>query len=201
MKNKKIVFLSLGLLLIVTTLVISISAWLTDVDETPDTTFTIGDVEYTIVGDFIADGIVVPGQELIDGNLSLTNSSTVTSELRVRVIVTRKEGLADAAVVADLSSILTTDGSSGGNFVFAPGWEKHLSETNAWYYKPSGNPVIPNSGQSITVLSTLKFDGSKVGNSFSNNVFTIKFIFEAKQAEHVTWSELATYSFSSGLPS
>ncbi|MFA7435342.1 MAG: hypothetical protein WC006_03135, partial [Bacilli bacterium] len=81
------------------------------------------------------------------------------------------------------------------------GWEKHESETNAWYYKPSGNPVIPNSGQTITVLSTLKFDGSKVGNSFSNNVFTIKFIFEAKQAEHVTWSELAEYSFSSGLPS
>lgn len=208
MKNKKILFMSLGLLLIVSTLVVSISAWLTDTKQTPDTTFSVGDVKYTIVSDFIADGIIVPGQELIANTnevtvpISLTNSSTVNSELRVRVIVTKKEfgGADPAPVVTDLDSMFKT--SINGSFVLDSGWIKHATETNTWYYEvDTGDPVIPAGTQSFNVLSSLKLDGAKVGNDYVNDILTIKFIFEAKQAKYVTWDELAsaTIDFSTGL--
>lgn len=199
MKNKKILFLSLGLLLVVTTLVVSIAAWLTDTVATDDTTFTIGDISYTLGGDFIEDGIIVPGQELIDGDpvvpFTLTNNSTVTSELRVRVEVKLNE-----TDFTDLNSIFTTNGFSGGNFVFATGWIKD-DLNNHWYYKGAdlNTPIIPASNQKITLLSTLKLDGSKVGNSYSMGTINIKFTFEAKQSDYVTWEELTTINFSTGL--
>lgn len=210
MKNKKIILMSLGLLLIVATLVVSISSWLTDTKQTPDTTFSVGDVKYTIVSDFIADGIIVPGQELIANTsevavpIKLTNSSTVTTHLRVRVIVTKKEkGAVDPApIVEDLNSIFTTSTESGGNFVLATNWKKHVTESNTWYYEVvAGDPIIPAGTQTLDVVSSLKLDGSKVGNNYVNDVITIKFIFEAKQSKYVTWEELATATidFSTGL--
>src|SRR5690554_1984789 len=88
MKNKKIIFLSLGLLLIVTTLVISIAAWLTDTDQAGNnTTFTVGKVEYTFTGAFDDSDPIVPGAELVDTPFELINSSTVSSEIRVTIKV------------------------------------------------------------------------------------------------------------------
>lgn len=216
MKNKKIILLGFGLLLVVTTLVVSIAAWLTDVDETPNTTFTIGNVEYSIVGDFIADGIIVPGQQLITTTevsqgvnevvIKLTNKSTVNSKIRLRIEVK----VDDEAIttLAGLSSIFTT-GNPGGGFALPTDWKQNLVEELTWYYGAAVSGVDANdlgaiilpSTKVIPVLNSLKLDGSKVGNDYAKKGLTIKFIFEAKQADYVTWEQLATASinFSTGI--
>lgn len=215
MKNKKIILLGFGLLLVVTTLVVSIAAWLTDVDDTLDTTFTIGNVEYSIVGDFIADGIIVPGQQLITTTevsqgenevvIKLTNSSTVNSKIRLRIEV--KVDNVAITTLAGLSSIFTT-GNPGGGFALPTAWKQNLEELT-WYYGEAQagsdaddlGAIISPSINEIPVLNSLKLDGSKVGNAYATKGLTIKFIFEAKQADYVTWEQLGTASinFSTGI--
>lgn len=215
MKNKKIILLGLGLLLVVTTLVVSIAAWLTDIDETPYTTFTIGQVKYEIVSDFIEGGTIVPGQQLIANSneepvaIRLTNSSTVNSKVRVHIkvyfggtLITNQSGL---------DAIFTTGGLNEG-FSLDSGWVRD-GDSTTWYYGAAApgvgvesvdlGAIIDPTTTSIPVLSSLKLDGSKVGNDDATKSLTIKFIFEAKQADYVSWSEFASafIDFESGLPS
>lgn len=203
MKNKKIIFLSLGLLLIVTTLVVSISAWLTDTDSTPETVFTIGDVEYELTGSFIGNTApIVPGQQLIaeaSGAVEpfkLTNSSTVKSEVRILVTLVVKDS-SDTIISLGLSDLFTTTGASGGGFALDTGW---VFDTGYYYYKPdSESVVLPTTTTPFSFLSSLMLDGSKVGNAYSNYTITITLTFQAKQAEYVTWSDLGSINFTTGL--
>ena len=210
MKNRKIIFLSLGLLLIVTTLVISISAWLTDTDEIDGSTFTVGDVSYTLNGNFIPSAIVVPGQPLLAEEFTLTNNSTVSSELRILVDYTfRKEDAnnpgtwIDVEVSSGLNGLLSiseTPQESGG-FSLHIDWKENLEGQPAgyWYYSPSSGTEIPAESQNIPILSNLMLDGSKVGNTYSKHRLYIKFTFQAKQKEYVTWENLGSIDFSTGL--
>lgn len=198
MKNKKIVFLSLGLLLIVTTLVVSIAAWLTDTGTTGDTTFTVGDVSYTLSGGFKETSPIVPGHELVTTEFALTNSSTVDSELRVKVDVTRKQGSNEPAEITDFSSIFSTEGiKPGAHFSLAEGWTLNAGD-NYWYYSIAESSVIAPNDQVISLLQTLMFDGYKVGNEYANDVFNFKLTFQAKQADYIDWSDLGTVDFELG---
>lgn len=214
MKNKKIIYLSLGLLLIVATLVVSISAWLTDTKTTNSTTFTVGQVKYTITGGFIAtDDPVVPGDQLLTtGSFTFTNQSTVDSELRVQIGLkltsTEHTDIDVANATPTLLSTYFTTGAHGAGFVNPTGWV-YLDTTSGgyelgyWYYETGGSRVLaPNtiSFPEYSFISSLMFDGLKVGNSFATDKFEIILTIQAKQADHVLWSDLATYSFSTGLP-
>src|SRR5690606_30346684 len=100
MNNKKIIFLSLGLLLIVTTLVISIAAWLTDTEDTSPAIFTIGEIKYEFGGElktFTPLEPIVPGQELVKTTIKLNNQSTVTSQIRVKITVIVNDGVTQQA--------------------------------------------------------------------------------------------------------
>ena len=208
MKNKKIVFLSLGLLLIVTTLVISISAWLTDTADTGETTFTVGDVSYTLNGGFIPSQIVVPGQELLNDPLTLTNASTVSSELRIKVEYTFKKesestsGTWEDVVVTDgLSDLLLTSDAPAGGFSLSSDWEENLNgqPEGFWYYSPTGGTVVTAGTQTIPILADLMLDGNKVGNNYSKHQLNILITIQAKQSEYVNWSTLGSINFSTGL--
>lgn len=196
MFKKKIIFLSVGILFVVATLVVTIAAWLTDTDSTDETEFTIGDVTFVFEGSLIeTNDPIVPGQQLVaeDGinGIKLLNKSTVSTELRVLVTVT-----VDGITVTDLSSIFTT-GSIGDGFSLASGWT--LNEDGYWYYSVSGSSVITTSVKEIALLSSLKLDGSKVGNDYATKLLTIQFTFQAKQAEYVTWAELGSIDFDLGI--
>ena len=177
MKKKSIVILlELLLLAVVGVTTTIISAWLTDTDTTGEKTFTVGEVSFTLTGD-IKTGVVVPGEELVTTAFSLSNASTITTELRVKMDVFQGE----------------TD--STNLFIFSPdsSWEK--DEDGYYYYDGS----IATDTTTIVFLSSLKLDGSKVGNDYASDVFTITFTFEAKQKDYVTWEELGSTSFETGL--
>ena len=186
MKNKKLIITLIALFIgIIGATSAAISAWLTDTQTTDETVFTVGDVTYNWSGALTTDTPIVPGQELVATGFALTNASTVTSELRVAITIT--------------SSLLEGDATELVLMTIGAGWVD--GEDGYWYYTPSSNPVIPASGQVISILTSLKLDGSKVGNAHSGETFTISLSFQAKQAQYVTWTELGTANidFSTGL--
>ncbi|MFA7131533.1 MAG: hypothetical protein WC167_06880, partial [Bacilli bacterium] len=77
-----------------------------------------------------------------------------------------------------------------------------------YYYRGDISPVtedevekykIPANNQELSVLTSLKLDGSKVGNDFRLLELTIEMVFEAKQSDFVTWQQLGTINFTTGL--
>ena len=198
MKNKKIIFLSLGLLLIVTTLVISIAAWLTDTDQAGnDTTFTVGKVEYTFTGEFIDDSHpIVPGAELVKTSFRLINLSTVSSEIRVTIKVESKKSGEDEYTEENpvyIFPIAKLDDLFDANWNYNDGY---------WYYENDSldpNSVLPPNTHPTTLLTSLKLDGSYIGNSYQNALIKITFTFQAKQADYVTWEDLGSVDFTLGI--
>lgn len=200
MKNKKIIFLSLGLLLIVTTLVISIAAWLTDTDQAGnDTTFTVGKVEYKFTGAFNNDSNpIVPGAELVDTPFGLTNSSTVSSEIRVTIKVESKKY--DEVEYKEENPVYIFPIANLDD-LFAANWNYNYND-GYWYYEygsPNPNSVLPPNTHPTTLLTSLKLDGSYIGNSYQNALIKITFTFQAKQADYVTWEDLGSVDFTLGI--
>ncbi|MDD4212271.1 MAG: hypothetical protein PHY42_02600 [Bacilli bacterium] len=188
-KIKKSIYLVIIMLLgVVGLTTYAVTAWLTDTDTSGPQTFTVGDVEFALSGAATTVTPVVPGQELVATKYTLTNASTVSTELRVKItIVTSYPSVDEDAK----SLVLMTLGSNWG------------TETDGYYYySVSSNPIIVAGTQALDFLTSLKLDGSKVGNPYTAATFTVTIMFEAKQADYVTWTELgsASIDFTTGIP-
>lgn len=199
MKNKKLIGLFLIMLVaLVLVTTYTISAWLTDTDTTGETSFTIGQVVYQWKGALIevAEGEhVVPGQELVEEEFILNNASTVSSELRFKFTST----INAVPEITDAREYLLT--------AFDEDWYYNASD-DYYYYRGDITPVtedevvkykISADNQELSVLTSLKLDGSKVGNEFRLLNLTIEMVFEAKQSDFVTWQQLGTINFTTGL--
>ena len=190
--KRKIIFLSIGLFLTLSALIISVAAWLTDTKESDDTSFTIGYVKYEFIGYFKDfTNPIVPGEELIASEFKLRNSSTIATELRVLVTVKVND------VILTNPSTLFTTSSYGAGFSLADGW---VFNEGYWYYYVAGNDtVIAPTVTEIPFLSSLKLDGTKVSNNYANANIYIVFTFQAKQAAYVTWEDLGEIDFALGI--
>ena len=180
MRNKKLLLL-IGILLIAVvgfgTLLVR--AWLTDTDETGPIELTVGDVRFTLTGSLV-ESPIVPGQELVKEAFVLKNNSNVDTQIRVKVTVTSE---VDGEDTSDLYSI-TMDG-----------W----IQVDGYYYYGDTTGVVTTSTSSISLIDSLSLNGAKVGNTHATKKFTFKFLFEAKQADHVEWDDMGTIDFSTGL--
>jgi len=195
MKNKKIIIvLSILILAVIGAMTNIIVAWLTDTDQTGPTDFTLGDVTFTWSGE-ITQNLAVPGENIVTTPFVLTNASTIDTELRVKLEIE--------------SSFLEGDATDYVDYTIADGW---VFDVDYYYYRgndtvqegelPDIKYKIPTTVETISVLTGLVLDGSKVGNDFSGTDFTLTFTFQAKQAQYVSWSQLGTaeIDFSTGLP-
>lgn len=203
-KNKKILILSSLIIVMVVALTFVVSrigAWLTDTDETPNVTLSVGEVKYEafntsfINGD---DGPFVPGQNLVDGNtLHLKNQSNVLSELRFSYTITYTLAGQSTTVDALAENLFST-------ITWATGWAAgtggESDPTGYFYLSVGGNQEIaPSYNTAIRVIEELVLNGHIVGNDFANAEFTIKFVFQAKQADHLNWSSAGSLDFTTGL--
>jgi hypothetical protein len=204
MKNKKIIILLVLILCLVGVTSGLIVAWLTDTKTTSSTTWQVGDVEYSWdeTGALTGTVPVVPGQELIGSAFKLTNSSTVASEIRVEIKI--EYTLADESNGDGLMLFLENPDfigtlDEGKGWLLDSGWTYDADDKKYYYGTKLVPTIVDFTTLSIPVLSSLTFDGSKVGNSYSNSNFIITFVFEAKQKEYVVWSDLGTVNFETGL--
>lgn len=185
MKKNKIWILILALAGALGIVTGGILAWLTDTQTTPAQTFTVGEVSYTWTSGSFALSPVVPGQNIIATPYNLINTSNVDSELRMDITITY-----GAAMDATNLVIYTLDNN----------WE--LEGDGFFYYRAGTEvdgkyPIAPFTN--IDVITGLSLDGSLVGNDFSNVEFTVTMTFYAKQSDFVTWAQLGSINFTTGL--
>ena len=166
---------------------------------------SVGDLRYEIAGAFVTDQIIVPGQELIDTDIEVTNSSPVSSQLRVKVTYTRitivgetvtpeedyvyKDDTDDHLVVNFTSSYTFTDGDLTPDEY----------DDDYWYYGDYDTVIESESGL-IGIIDSIYYDGFKTSADYQTETVEVKVLIEVKQADHVVWAELATYDFSTGDP-
>ncbi|MGI6392739.1 MAG: hypothetical protein ACOX16_03920 [Candidatus Izemoplasmatales bacterium] len=171
----------------------------------PGGSVAVGDLRYGLDGAFVTESIIVPGQELIAEDIEIINASPVTSQLRLKITYTRvtivndivtpeedyvyKNDDDDHLVVNFTSTFTLGDGD------VTPG----ENEDDYWYYEDYDHVIVAESGL-IGIIDSIYFDGYKTSSDYQNESIEVKVTIEVKQADHVTWSELAAYDFETGDP-
>jgi len=152
-----------------------------------------GNLEYNIYGELISnDTYLNPHRNLLSEDIIIDNQSSVNTQVRLKIEYTIKNGAnyeqkifrneeADVIIV-EFSTL----------FSFDP-------VDNYWYYIDKVSSLSAKSG-SMDVISSIYYDGFKVGNDYINAPIEISILLQAKQTDHVTWEDLYNYDFSTGKP-
>jgi len=187
--KRSVLGIILSFLAILATLVVVVFALFIDTKNTPKITFKSGKVVYSLQGSTVS-GYVVPGQNLIDQAFTLTNESTIDSQLRFKILIILNDETLELTDERIINDIETNIGS-----------EFELISADGYYYFGGIEGVVRKTNNTpITIVSELILDGAFVKNEYADKVVKISFVFEAKQADHVTWEVLGTedIDFSTG---
>ncbi|HEY8445131.1 MAG TPA: hypothetical protein VIK94_03260 [Bacilli bacterium] len=177
MKRKVFVGLLIVLLFLIITLTTkTIKAWLTDTKTTEEISFTLGKVEYTWYGE-VTSSPVVPGENIITTPYQLQNLSSIPTELRLKLFFDSSSN--------DVSHLFD-------QITLSNHWV--LNDDGYYYFQ---NVITPEN-QEIRVLENLVLDGKVVNNDYSGSEISIRVLFEAKQAEYVSWEQLGTANINLG---
>ena len=161
----------------------------------------------TLEEDFYGNSCIYPGQNLVlfegrDATLSMYNSSTINTQIRVRVEYTSYAGgLAENVVYsasedddlqvdfANPEQWLPYDNSIDGCCFYYVGpsyGSDKLTDVNKVY---SITPDIT----SVDIIDKVLYKEDIDTGLYSGNEVTVNIIFEAKQADYVGWSTLGEY--------
>ena len=208
MNKKLIVFLVVCIVVLLGTATGITFAWLTSTGS-GTIEYTVGDVSYTVTGEVAQNTIIVPGQNL-ENSFKITNNSNVATNLRVSISVDvagwtiGEVGTQDAPNVTD--HIVVSANTTGWELVT----ESLATGNNVMYFyygkkDDSGANGVEDlaAGVSPTTFpfSEFKLNGYVVGNADSGKTIKITITFYAKQADYVTWAELGSFDFTTGLAS
>lgn len=189
--KKKIILLSTLIVLLLTGLVATTVAWLTDTASST-TSFVMGDVSYECKFNIDSERLVVPGEPLFSSDaITITNKSTVKTNLRAKISIT--DGTKDGI---DLVSISLNENWKIGT----DGYWYYLGKPTTLSDRTADIAAITNTtGVEIPFDISMSFDGNEVGNDYSGKTFTITITLEGKQAEYVLWENMVDIDFTTGL--
>lgn len=183
MKKQATILIMSTIMLLMT--IIFVYALFIDIKNTPKITYKSGKVVYTLEGSTV-EGLIVPGQNLISTPYKLTNNSTVDSQLRIKLIITL-----DGEELAYTDNRIDTDVLLEPTFTLVGDY---------YYYGGEDGKLLSTNTTPIPIISQLILDGNFVKNNYGNNnpdnedysnkIINIMFVFQAKQADHVTWQTL-----------
>ena len=191
---KKLVLAIVAFSLTFALLMTSVIAYFTDKKTTDDLTFTLGEVSYTLSGE-VDNAFVVAGVNLITNDISITNNSSIQTEVRVKITVSSS---------VFVNQLTLEDLFGTGFYTLDNGW---VLDTGYYYYRGSqstettpGIFSIPPNNLLLPILTSVILDGYKFSNNHANGTINIQFVFEAKQADFITWQTLgdANYDFTIG---
>jgi predicted ribosomally synthesized peptide with SipW-like signal peptide len=195
---KKLSFSILSFCLTLGILLTAVYAYFTDRDTTEDLTFRLGEVAYTFSGSFNTD-YMMAGVNVIDMPITITNESTIDTEIRLIITVTSSVFGTD-----------TLDGMFGENealekyYTLGEGW---ILEGGYYYYRGPFSIETPTNvfrisafNYNIPILTSVILDGYKFSNNHQDGTISISITCQAKQADFVTWATLGTanYDFTTG---
>lgn len=175
MKRYRKLLLSLSLLMLVIT-GIFVYALLTDKDTKGSIKYQIGDLEYVVEGD-ILDNYIYPGINLVTESYTLTNNSTIATELRIKL----RFYLGDTWYnLEDFLIFIEEDGFDFNN-------ENWTASGGYLYF----NETLTGE-ENITLFTKLILDGHVVKNQFESKDFKIELTIHAKQKDNVDWESLGS---------
>jgi hypothetical protein len=153
----------------------------------------------------VTEPIIVPGQELLDSDIEITNASPITSQLRVKITYTRVTIVGEVPTPeADYVYLGDTDDHLSVNFTstFTLGDGDLIPDEHDddyWYYGDYDTVINADSGV-LGIIDSIYYDGQKTSADYETQTIEVNVLIEVKQAGNVIWSELATYDFSTGDP-
>lgn len=149
---------------------------------------TSGEISYTVSGAFrdFSNTKIFPGDELIDTALSLTNSSNIDTQLRVKILFT-KYGSSNISTTEVYDS---TSHNSALEVVMDSAWV--MGSDNYYYYNGDSYVVQTTDTGSIPLISSVKYNGANTNIYNSGNTVNVSVVIESKQAHYVTWTQLGT---------
>lgn len=195
--KRKTLFLSLTSLTLVIASLIFLGltyGWFNQMYTLPPGQIKVGDLRYTMSGDFIADDIITPGQELINSAITMDNASPIDSQMRIQITYTKVVMVGETPTPsqvqysADVSDHLSVE--MNASFVYSSGY---------FYYGGTTSVIASDSGL-MSLVTSVMYDGSVAGIDYSGQPVSITITIQVKQADNVTWNDLATYDFSTGYP-
>jgi len=194
-KATLIMSIASSLLILASIMMIGISfGWFANVLNLNDGIISVGDLRYSETGAFITDDQVLqPGEELLDTAITLTNTSPIDSQMRVKISYTKITRPVDVLVIETVDYADSDDHLAvvfDSTFVFSSGY---------WYYNATDAVISANSGL-IEIISSIYYDGDLTGIDYSGQTIEVTITIEVKQNDNVTWSELTSYDFSTGYP-
>ncbi len=161
----------------------------------------------TLEEDFYGKACIYPGQNLVmvkgdDASLSMYNSSTVDTQIRVRIEYTSYAG--------GVPKTVTYSGSEDEDllveFVNADQWlayDNGMDGCCYYYVGPDYGKdkltdlddvyTIEPDVADVSIIKSICYKESIDANLYSGNEVTVNVIFEAKQADYVGWSSLGEY--------
>jgi hypothetical protein len=201
-KNIFMVSASIIMFLFSLTIMIGLTfGWFAKAVVVPKGEISSGDLTYVLAGELIDEQIIiVPGLELVEEPFTLVNTSSIPSQLRMRISY-----LAYVRVGIDVVEQELSYQGDSTDFLFIE-LGPHFERTgNYWYYNE--DPLLDgtlfiieeNSGL-MTLFTSIIYDGTLTGIDFASQEIYIMITVEVKQAKNVTWSELVNINFQTGKP-
>lgn len=182
-----------SLFIIVAVFVLAITvtyAWIAYSESIDGGTVSAGQVDYSYSGAFI-DGseIIFPNKELLSQAISVDNQSTIDTQLRLTINYTLVEEVTSNKIYKD-------DVNDDLSVVFD---SLFVLDGDYWYYQAT-DFSIETTGL-IDIISSIYYDGNSASNEYASETVNIQVLIQVKQADNVTWTDLATYDFETGNPS
>lgn len=146
---------------------------------------TSGDIAYTLTGEFIDfdNTKILPGDELVDTSFSLTNSSSIDTQLRVKIVYKHYSAGYMQEFVYNSS-----DPTSVLQVTMDRYWERESD--NYYYYLGDDHIVSTSDTQSIPLISSIRYSGANTNINNSGTTVYVKIVVESKQAYYVDWQTL-----------
>jgi hypothetical protein len=165
-------------------------AWIAYSESIDGGTVSAGQVDYSYSGSFI-DGseIIFPNKELLSQAISVDNQSTIDTQLRLTINYTLVEEVTSNKIYKD-------DVNDDLSVVFD---SLFVLDGDYWYYQAT-DFSIETTGL-IDIISSIYYDGNASSNEYASQTVSIQVLIQVKQADNVTWTDLATYDFETGNPS
>ena len=201
--KKATLYLSIATLFLtfVSFLMIAITyGWFLVTKSIPEVDISSGDLHFVLGGDFIADdSIIVPGQALLSSPLTINNLSSVDTQMRVRI---EYQAYVRVGETVTPTVLVYADAPTDHLIVtFASGY---VYSSGYWYYTVTPTPAldyvfVAESGLQ-SLISQVTYDGWFTGSDYFEEPVFVQIYLQVKQADGVTWVDLASYDFATGDP-
>jgi hypothetical protein len=184
MKKSKLLILFMVMCLSIVSIAAVTYGWFVSVKRTGSVYFKTGEVKYVMTNDsfnnnFIKKSYIVPGEELLSSDIYVINQSTISSNLRIKVIV---EVNGTEYIVDDTYQYI--------NAVFETGW---VYKESCWYYNGTEGVIESTRVDTpINLIKKLNLNGNEFGTTIESKKVKITLHFQGKQSNYATWEDLGS---------